>query len=147
MCRMIREYFEQTGYAIGFKPAGGIRTAKTALEFLYLMKESSATGGSGTTSSASARAPADRHRAQLEHFRHQPLRRGPPPPDALTAMATTVAEIFKTMEYGPAPESDKEALAWLAKHDKPSATTSAGAGPGRQDLRRHQPRDREAIGE
>jgi deoxyribose-phosphate aldolase len=39
MCRMIREYFDQTGYAIGFKPAGGIRTAKTALEFLYLMKE------------------------------------------------------------------------------------------------------------
>jgi deoxyribose-phosphate aldolase len=39
MCRMIREYFEQTGYAVGFKPAGGIRTAKTALEFLYLIKE------------------------------------------------------------------------------------------------------------
>ncbi len=39
MCRMIREYFEQTGFAVGFKPAGGIRTAKTALEFLYLMKE------------------------------------------------------------------------------------------------------------
>src|SRR5204863_192935 len=39
MCRMIREYFERTGYAIGFKPAGGIRTAKTALEFPYLMKE------------------------------------------------------------------------------------------------------------
>jgi deoxyribose-phosphate aldolase len=39
MCRLIREYFEQTGYAVGFKPAGGIRTAKTALEFLYLMKE------------------------------------------------------------------------------------------------------------
>src|SRR3954471_7910881 len=39
MCRMIREYFEQTGYAVGFKPAGGIRTAKTALEFLFLMKE------------------------------------------------------------------------------------------------------------
>lgn len=29
----------------------------------------------------------------------------------------TVAEIFETMEYGPAPESDKEALAWLARHD------------------------------
>jgi deoxyribose-phosphate aldolase len=39
MCRMIRDYFEQTGYAVGFKPAGGIRTAKTALEFMYLMKE------------------------------------------------------------------------------------------------------------
>jgi deoxyribose-phosphate aldolase len=39
MCRMIREYFERTGYAVGFKPAGGIRTAKQSLEYLYLMKE------------------------------------------------------------------------------------------------------------
>jgi deoxyribose-phosphate aldolase len=39
MARMIREYFEATGYAVGFKPAGGIRTAKQALEFMYLMKE------------------------------------------------------------------------------------------------------------
>ena len=30
----------------------------------------------------------------------------------------TVADIFKTMEYGPAPESDKEALAWLGKHNR-----------------------------
>lgn len=28
-----------------------------------------------------------------------------------------VAEIFRTMEYGPAPESDAEARAWLARHD------------------------------
>jgi aldehyde dehydrogenase (NAD+) len=27
----------------------------------------------------------------------------------------TVAEIFRTMEYGPAPESDKEAQAWIAR--------------------------------
>ena len=39
MARMIREYYEQTGHAVGFKPAGGIRTAKHALEYLYLMKE------------------------------------------------------------------------------------------------------------
>jgi deoxyribose-phosphate aldolase len=39
MCRMIREYFEQTGHAVGFKPAGGIRTSKNALEFMFLMKE------------------------------------------------------------------------------------------------------------
>jgi len=39
MCRMIREYFDRTGYAIGFKPAGGIRTAKQSLEYLFLMKE------------------------------------------------------------------------------------------------------------
>ena len=39
MARMIREYYETTGYAVGFKPAGGIRTAKQSLEYLYLMKE------------------------------------------------------------------------------------------------------------
>jgi deoxyribose-phosphate aldolase len=39
MARMIREYYESTGYAVGFKPAGGIRTAKQSLEYLYLMKE------------------------------------------------------------------------------------------------------------
>jgi deoxyribose-phosphate aldolase len=39
MCRMIREYYERTGYAIGYKPAGGIRSAKNALEYLFVMKE------------------------------------------------------------------------------------------------------------
>jgi deoxyribose-phosphate aldolase len=39
MVRMIREYLDETGWAVGFKPAGGIRTAKSALEWLYLMKE------------------------------------------------------------------------------------------------------------
>jgi len=39
MVRAIREYHAQTGFAVGYKPAGGIRAAKTALEYLYLMKE------------------------------------------------------------------------------------------------------------
>lgn len=39
MTRMIREYLEHTGHAVGFKPAGGIRTAKQSLDFLTLMKE------------------------------------------------------------------------------------------------------------
>ena len=39
MARTIREYYEQTGHAVGFKPAGGIRGAKNALEYMYLMKE------------------------------------------------------------------------------------------------------------
>ena len=39
MTRMIRQYIEETGYAVGFKPAGGIRSAKSALSWLYLMKE------------------------------------------------------------------------------------------------------------
>lgn len=39
MARMIREYRERTGFSVGFKPAGGIRSAKQALEWLILMKE------------------------------------------------------------------------------------------------------------
>jgi deoxyribose-phosphate aldolase len=39
MARAIREYRERTGYDIGFKPAGGVRTAKQALDWLILMKE------------------------------------------------------------------------------------------------------------
>ena len=39
MSRMIREFYEHTGHAVGFKPAGGIRAAKNALEYLYLLKE------------------------------------------------------------------------------------------------------------
>ena len=39
MTRAIREYFDQTGHAVGYKPAGGIRSAKNALEYLYLIKE------------------------------------------------------------------------------------------------------------
>ena len=39
MARMIREFGERTGHEVGFKPAGGIRTAKQALDWLILMKE------------------------------------------------------------------------------------------------------------
>ncbi|MCC7231157.1 MAG: deoxyribose-phosphate aldolase [Fimbriimonadaceae bacterium] len=39
MVRAIREYFDRTGYRVGYKPAGGIRTAKQSLDWLILMKE------------------------------------------------------------------------------------------------------------
>jgi deoxyribose-phosphate aldolase len=39
MVRALREYGDRTGYKIGFKPAGGIRTAKDAINWLILMKE------------------------------------------------------------------------------------------------------------
>jgi len=39
MVRSIREYFDRTGYRVGFKPAGGIRTARQATDWLILMKE------------------------------------------------------------------------------------------------------------
>lgn len=39
MTRAIREYAQETGMAVGFKPAGGLRTAKQSLDWLALMKE------------------------------------------------------------------------------------------------------------
>ena len=39
MVRSIRDYLERTGYRVGFKPAGGLRTAKQSLDWLALMKE------------------------------------------------------------------------------------------------------------
>ena len=39
MTRTIRQYALETGMAVGFKPAGGIRTAKQSLEWLALIKE------------------------------------------------------------------------------------------------------------
>ncbi|CUH79217.1 Deoxyribose-phosphate aldolase [Tritonibacter multivorans] len=39
MIRAIREYFERTGYYVGYKPAGGISKAKDALVYLSLIKE------------------------------------------------------------------------------------------------------------
>ena len=39
MARAIRDYYERTGYKVGFKPAGGISKAKVAVAWLAMMKE------------------------------------------------------------------------------------------------------------
>jgi len=39
MVRAIRDYLERTGAAVGFKPAGGVKSAKDAIAWLILMKE------------------------------------------------------------------------------------------------------------
>jgi len=39
MVRAIREYSQRTGMAVGFKPAGGIRTAKQSIDWLAMIKE------------------------------------------------------------------------------------------------------------
>jgi len=39
MIRALREYGERTGMAVGFKPAGGIKTAKHALDWMATMKD------------------------------------------------------------------------------------------------------------
>lgn len=39
MCRCIKEYYEKTGRKVGFKAAGGIRTAEDALKYYAVVKE------------------------------------------------------------------------------------------------------------
>jgi len=39
MTRAIRDYERKTGVSVGFKPAGGIRTSKQALEYLAVVKQ------------------------------------------------------------------------------------------------------------
>jgi len=39
MLRMIRDFYEYSGKKIGFKPAGGISTSKSVIEFLILVME------------------------------------------------------------------------------------------------------------
>jgi len=39
MARAVRDFRERTGHMVGLKPAGGIRTAKDALDWLVLIKE------------------------------------------------------------------------------------------------------------
>lgn len=39
MIRQIREFYENTGQKVGYKPAGGIKTAKESVLYLALMKE------------------------------------------------------------------------------------------------------------
>jgi len=39
MVRQIRDFYERTGIMVGYKPAGGIKTAKDAVVYLTLIKE------------------------------------------------------------------------------------------------------------
>ena len=39
MVRALRDYGDLTGYQIGFKPAGGLKTAKDAMNWMILMRE------------------------------------------------------------------------------------------------------------
>lgn len=38
MCQCIKEYYEQTGRMVGFKPAGGVRTADDAVAYYTIVK-------------------------------------------------------------------------------------------------------------
>ena len=84
MVRAIREYAEATGQRVGFKPAGGIRTAKQSLDWLVADER-----GVGRRVAAGRSLPhrrqraAHRHRATVGVLRQRPLLGGVPPADGL----------------------------------------------------------------
>ncbi len=39
MCQCIKEYFDQTGRMVGFKPAGGVRTPEDAVSYYCIVRE------------------------------------------------------------------------------------------------------------
>ena len=39
MCQAIKEYYDETGIQIGFKPAGGINTVSDAVTYYTIVKE------------------------------------------------------------------------------------------------------------
>ncbi|MBR6990068.1 MAG: deoxyribose-phosphate aldolase [Bacteroidaceae bacterium] len=39
MCQAIKEYYEETGRIVGFKPAGGLNTSKDAITYYTIVKE------------------------------------------------------------------------------------------------------------
>ena len=74
MIRMIRWFHEETGIEIGYKPAGGIATAKDALDYMALMKEELGTHWlQPHLFRFGASQPADRHRAPARAQPHRPL--------------------------------------------------------------------------
>ena len=56
MCRAIRDYRDRTGHVVGFKPAGGLKTAKDALAWQVLMVEELGRDWCGPICSASGQA-------------------------------------------------------------------------------------------
>ena len=82
MLRALRDYGELTGFEIGFKPAGGLRTAKDALNWLILMQRGTGPGLDAHRSLPHRRQrAAHRHRAPARTFRDRPLFRELSPRD------------------------------------------------------------------
>jgi deoxyribose-phosphate aldolase len=84
MVRAIREYAERTGCAVGFKPAGGIKTAKDALNWLFVMKDE--LGRSWLEPSLfilRRQFHARRYRAPTGTLHQRPLLRRLPSPDRI----------------------------------------------------------------
>ena len=84
MLRALRDYGELTGFDIGFKPAGGVRSAKDALNWLILMREELGPGLDAQRSLPHRRQrAAHRHRTPARTLRDRPLFRELSPRDGI----------------------------------------------------------------
>ena len=86
MVRALRDYGERTGFPIGFKPAGGVRTAKDSLELADPDARGArrARDGAGPLPHRRERA-AQRHRTPARAFRHRAVLRELSPPHGLNS--------------------------------------------------------------
>jgi deoxyribose-phosphate aldolase len=76
MTRAIRDYLDRFGYKVGFKPAGGISSAKQAMAWQSLMKEE--LGDEWLKNDlfrfGASSSLLDRHRAAVVSLHHRSLR-------------------------------------------------------------------------
>ena len=122
MLRQIREFYETYGIMVGFKPAGGIATAKDSRNYIELVKN---TLGDAWLNPRLFRIGASsllkdlkkqlwhrstNHYAETDYAEQREI-------SFSAATLDKVKQFFGTMEYGLAPEAEDEALAWLKLHN------------------------------
>ena len=119
MVRALRDYRDTTAQAVGFKPAGGMRSAKDALAWQILMREET-----GPRLAAPGALPprrlvdAGRHRATAGTPRHGPLR-GREPPRTGLRRGRDERRSGTSGNHGlrPRPRGQPRPRAWLDRHD------------------------------
>ncbi len=85
MVRALRDFGDLTGERVGFKPAGGLRTATDALRWLVLMKEELGRAWlEPDLFRFGASSHARRHRTPARTLRDRSLRGAKPPRDGVT---------------------------------------------------------------
>ena len=131
MLRAMRDYGELTGVDIGFKPAGGVRTAKDALNWLILMKEEL-----GLAWTAARPVPhrrqraAHRHRAPARTFRDRPLFRELSPRDGMRPM-NKIADLMRRWTTARRRRATTPCAAGSPRIAAASAISSAAVSPSR----------------
>ena len=89
MLEAIRDYYLDTGVAIGMKPAGGIKSAKQALTFLVAIKET--IGDAWLTNPATVSAPPPSSTtSSANSSKKRPAPTSPPIPSAKPAGHTNI---------------------------------------------------------